>query len=217
MRRKDPWAWWLFALSGAAGFLSFLAYLGYGYLDSWHGLATVALLPCFGLGLVRSARDFALPGMSAALRQPGERVRWLSTYGLGKACLLGTALGLIGGGAVILGVGTTSVFVPEDLAYMGLEVEELHAFNPRLVPLIAHDRAGFGGCVCTCGIVIFFCVWCGTPSRPLWLALCLAGVAGFVPAIAVHFIVGYDNLFHLAPAVTGCVIYTLGLLLTRAR
>ena len=36
------------------GFVSFLAYLGYGYLDTWHGLATLVLLPCFVLGLVRA-------------------------------------------------------------------------------------------------------------------------------------------------------------------
>src|SRR6185436_1751650 len=46
------WAWQTFAISGAAGFLSFLAYLGYGYLDTWHGAATLALLPCFVAGLV---------------------------------------------------------------------------------------------------------------------------------------------------------------------
>src|SRR5450631_2537400 len=28
------WAWWTLALSGGCGFLSFLAYLGYGYLDT---------------------------------------------------------------------------------------------------------------------------------------------------------------------------------------
>lgn len=47
-------------------------------------------------------------------------------------------------------VGMSCVFVPQDLSYMGLGVEELHALNPRLAPLIAHDRAGFGGAVC-CG------------------------------------------------------------------
>src|SRR5262245_35080414 len=29
----EAWAWWLFVLSGTTGFASFLAYLGYGYLD----------------------------------------------------------------------------------------------------------------------------------------------------------------------------------------
>jgi hypothetical protein len=36
------------------GFLTFLAYLGYGYLDTWHGVATLFLLPVFGVGLLRS-------------------------------------------------------------------------------------------------------------------------------------------------------------------
>ena len=36
LRRKESWAWWLFAVSGIFGFGSFLAYLGYGYLDTWH-------------------------------------------------------------------------------------------------------------------------------------------------------------------------------------
>src|SRR5437868_3981843 len=44
LRRGEPWAWWALFLSGSAGFTSFLAYLGYGYLDRWHGLATLGLL-----------------------------------------------------------------------------------------------------------------------------------------------------------------------------
>ena len=44
LRSRQPWAWWLFLVSGLLGFSSFLAYLGYGYLDTWHGAATLA---CF--------------------------------------------------------------------------------------------------------------------------------------------------------------------------
>jgi hypothetical protein len=54
LRRREAWAWWTLALSGFADFLSFLAYLGYGYLDTWHGAATVALLPMFGVGMLRA-------------------------------------------------------------------------------------------------------------------------------------------------------------------
>src|SRR5262249_24880040 len=35
--RGEKWAWELLAASGVVGFASFLAYLGYGYLDTWHG------------------------------------------------------------------------------------------------------------------------------------------------------------------------------------
>jgi hypothetical protein len=111
----------------------------------------------------------------------------------------------------------TCVFVPEDLAYLGLRVEELSALEPRLVPLIAHDRAGFGGAVCCCGLAGFCCVWCGAPSRGLWRALCLAGLAGFGPAIAVHPAVGYDDPVHLAPAVGGAALVLVGLALTYRR
>ena len=47
LRNREMWAWWLLVLSGVAGFGSFGAYLGYGYLDTWHGVATLLLLPVF--------------------------------------------------------------------------------------------------------------------------------------------------------------------------
>jgi len=68
-------------------------------------------------------------------------------------------------------VGVTIVFVPQDLSFMMLHVAEFEHINPRLVPLIAHDRAGFGGGLCTAGVAMFFAVWCGTPSKSLWQTL----------------------------------------------
>lgn len=214
LRARQAWAWWLLAASGVAGFGSFLAYLGYGYLDTWHGIATLGLLPLFVFGLARSYFTLPEPGDPRCLLRPAAWAPWSSRLGLGRAFLLVTAVGLIGGGATITTVGVTSVFVPQDLAYMGLEADALHRINPRLVPLIAHDRAGFGGGVCTCGILMFVCVWCGTPSRSLWQALCIACTAGFSTAIGVHPIIGYTDFMHLAPAILGAVSATLGLVLT---
>ena len=214
LRHRQAWSWWLFALSGILGFSSFLAYLGYGYLDTWHGIATLGLLPCFVIGLVRSFFLLAPPVRLQRLFRATVRVPWATWFGIGRGCLLAAAFGLVAGGATIMVVGMTSVFVPQDLAYMGLSAEDLCAINPRLVPLIAHDRAGFGGAVCTCGVLIFFCVWCGSPSRSLWQALCWSGIAGYSTAIGVHPIIGYTDFSHLAPAVAGAVVFSLGLALT---
>ena len=214
LRNREPWSWWLFVVSGALGFGSFLAYLGYGYLDFWHGVATLALLPFFVLGLARSC--FFLPhfvGPQCLLR-PAVHVSWSSAFGIGRGCLLAASVGLVGGGLTIMTVGMTSVFVPQDLAFMGLSAADLRAVSPRLVPLIAHDRAGFGGGVSTCGVLMFFSVWCGTPSRSLWQAMCLAGTTGFATAIGVHPLIGYTDAFHLAPAVAGAILFTTGLVLT---
>ena len=213
LRQRQAWAWWLFVVSGIAGFGSFLGYLGYGYLDTWHGIATLVLLPCYIMGLACSLKTLPVPGSPALLLRPTVVPRWRSPYGVGRACLLGASCGLVAGGLTIMTVGVTTVFVPQDLDYIGLSARDMVAINPRLVPLIAHDRAGFGGGVCTCGILMFFCIWCAAPSRNLWQVLCLAGFAGFATAIGIHPIIGYTDFVHLAPAVLGAVVFFTGLAL----
>ncbi|HLA11686.1 MAG TPA: hypothetical protein VJ023_13945 [Pyrinomonadaceae bacterium] len=211
LRQGEVWSWWLFVITGCAGFGSFLTYLGYGYLDMWHGIATLFLIPCFIVGLIRSFAYLTGPRSIRTLFIPGVVVPWRSLFGLGRALLLATSLGMVLGGATIMTVGMTSVFVPQDLEFMGMTASDLHAINPRLVPLIAHDRAGFGGGIGTCGLAVLFCVWCGRPSKSLWQVLCFSGVVGFATAIGVHPVVGYNNLFHLAPAIVGAVMFIIGL------
>lgn len=213
LKQKEAWAWWVLCITGIIGFSSFLAYLGYGYLDSWHGLATLGLLPIFLTGLIRSYLTLPKPVSLRALFQPSTTLNWKSPAGLGRLLLLITALGMIAGGATILTVGMTSVFVPQDLTFMNVGVDDLHAINPRLVPLIAHDRAGFGGGICTTGMTVLFCIWCGKPSRNLWQVLCLAGTVGFATAIGIHPIVGYNDFVHLAPANVGALTFLAGIAL----
>lgn len=214
LRRGEGWAWWTFLISGTLGFASFLAYLGYGYLDSWHGLATLVLLPIFGVGMVKShalVRPLSSPGVLFAM---GTRPGFQSSFQFGRLLLLLTAFCLMLGGLIILTVGMTTVFVPQDLDYMKLDCVDLRTINPRLVPLIAHDRAGFGGGVCCCGFTMFFCVLCGTPSRSLWQVLFITGTFGFGSAIGVHFPIGYTSFTHLAPAYLGAMMFILGMVFT---
>ena len=214
LRQRQPWAWWLFLISGGIGFATFLCYLGYGYLDSWHGVATLALLPVYVSGLIRSRQTLHDKIGIASLWKPSARYPLRSSAALGRLCLLLTAVGLVVGGLTIMAVGMTSVFVPQDVKYMGLSASQLQAINPRLIPLIAHDRAGFGGGLCSTGITVFFCVYCGTPSLSLWQVICLAGVTGFGCAIGIHPIIGYLSISHLAPAVSVAAIYCTGLVLS---
>lgn len=215
LRAGEAWAWWLFLISGTTGFASFLTYLGYGYLDTWHGMATLLLLPCFATGLWLQRGHLLPPKNFTSLFTPSVRTSWNSCQGLGRICLLFVAAGMMGGGLTIMGFGMTRVFVPQDIGYLGLKPEQLFAINPRLVPLIAHDRAGFGGGVCSCGIIIGFLTWCGRPCRSLWQALLLAGTVGFGTAIGIHPIIGYVDFTHLAPAVVGVLVFIAGMALLK--
>jgi hypothetical protein len=215
LKDGEPWAWWAFVLSGLAGFGSFLAYLGYGYLDSWHGVATLFLLPTQLLGLVISWPHLKNRAGPQSLLQPAAKPSLRTRFGLGRALLLSTGAGLVLGGLTICFVGMTHVFVPQDLRYIGMAARDFNAINPRLVPLIAHDRAGFGGGLATCGLILCCCVWCGRPSRSLWQAVALAGGTGFLTAIGVHPLIGYTDFTHLAPAYLGAVIFLAGIALCR--
>ncbi len=215
LRRGEAWAWWLFGLSGLIGFASFLLYLGYGYLDTWHGIATLGLLPMYSVGMWQTFRHLHAPKTLRTLFQSGEPLNWRTTFGRGRVLLLLTAASIAAGGCTIMTLGSTTVFVPQDLTFMNMTVEELHAVNPRLVPLIAHDRAGFGGGVFCCGVTLFFCLWCARLSRHLWQATLITGLAGFSTAIFVHLPIGYTDVVHLTPAVLGAIMLTAGLVMTR--
>jgi len=218
LRRGAAWAWWTLVISGIVGFLSFLGYLGYGYLDTWHGTATLLLLPVFVAGLVMTRRRLTGPRGWRTLLAPGWKpATWLSVDGAGRLLLLLTALGMMSAGLTIQLIGVTHVFVPQDLAYMGLTADQLQAVNARLVPLIAHDRAGFGGGLIACGLAFGFAVWCGRPSRALWQAIGIAGTSGFACALVVHYLIGYTDPTHVAPAIAGALQFALGLALSAPR
>ncbi len=211
LRSGARWAWNAFAASGVVGFMSFLAYLGYGYLDSWHGVATLALLPFFIVGLIRS-KSVATAYTRGWLSTPEGKAQ-PGPARIGRWCLIITGAGTMLAGISILVIGVTRVFVPEDLGFMGLSREALQVISPRLIPLIAHDRAGFGGGLLSSGLLVAMCAWYAPPSRAFWEALGIAGLAGFGCAIGIHYIEGYTTLSHLGPAIAGATLFVIGFLL----
>jgi len=130
-------------------------------------------------------------------------------FRLGRFGILGTGLGVALAGLVILYLGSTEVFVTDDLSFIGLGRQNLDAINARLVPLIAHDRAGFGGGLASVGILLIVCAAYARPSRSFHQAIAAAGAAGFGCAIGTHFVEGYLNPHHLAPAFAGALIFFL--------
>ena len=74
-----------------------------------------------------------------------------------------TAFGMVVAGLTIASIGALVVFVPQDLAFIGIDRVGLEAINQRLVPLIAHDRAGFGGGVASTGVAALVIAWALLP------------------------------------------------------
>lgn len=215
LRRGEPWAFWSLLASGLAGFGSFLLYRGYGYLDIWHGWATLALLPFYLAGMTLAFAGLTRPrSLRQMFRVAAPAYAW-SPAGMGRTCLTFAAAGMILGGLLIMFVGVTGVFVATDLAFMGVTVDELEAISTKLVPLIAHDRSGFGGGLFSGGLVILASIWCGVRpgAADLWWTLFSAGAVGFGCAIGVHPIVGYTSFVHLLPAYLGALAFLTGMAL----
>ena len=87
------------------------------------------------------------------------------------------------------------------------------------MPLVAHDRATLGGMLLANGLVILLtALWGFRPGeRWLWWTLLLAGLPGYAAAIGVHYAVGYESAFHLAPAFVGLAIFVAALAPSRRR
>jgi hypothetical protein len=216
LKRGEAWAWWTLALSGTVGFLSFLTWLIYHYLDTWHLAASAALLPLYLFGMALTWKRLVANGGGEigprTLFTPADRLEWRTRAGFGRMCLLFVGLGMVAAGLTISILGSTVVFVPQDLTYFGYSPRELAAINPHLIPLIAHDRAGFGGGLASCGLCVFFVVWKARQTRALWQALLIGGLIGFGCAIGIHYPMGYMSISHLAPAWTGSLIYLVGII-----
>ncbi len=209
MKSGQHWARTAVLTSGAVGFPSFFLYLGYGFFDPLHAAAALILLPMFLLAMRRNPDQ--------PLREPvnlRNSREWL--LGLwGQLCFVALGVSLSVGGLVIAGVGVTDVFVPQDLAFMGVTPAELNAANPKLIPLIAHDRAGFGGALFSDAVMLLIVALWGIQQgqRWLWWTLLAGGSPAFIAGLSVHFSIGYRDFIHLLPAYFAVALYVAGLIL----
>jgi hypothetical protein len=172
-----------------------------------HAAGTAVFLAFFSLGA--SAAPVTLRHPSRDLRND---VVWLR--GLwGQLCFVFLGFGFILGGITICVVGMTSLFVPTDLAFMHTTRSVLARASPHLIPVLAHDRAYFGGTLIVNGMIWMLAALWGFDRgvRWIWWMFALCGLTGFAAAIAVHFGVGYTDTGHLLPVYFGLTLYIAGL------
>jgi len=208
VRRGLHWARMAVLVSAGAGFFSFFLFLGFGYFDPFHGFVTAVLFQLFAMGV-------------HAKEVPRLRIDppdWIETRAWrcgqwGQLGLVIHSVGLLGAGIIIASVGIRDVLVAEDLGYLQTSLDGLRAANPRLVPLVAHDRATLGGMLVAAGLVYLLASLWGLRRGAAWLwhTFLWSGLAAYTAAIGVHYAVGYINIRHLLPAFAGLGLLLCGL------
>ncbi|PWW05211.1 dihydroorotate dehydrogenase [Paenibacillus cellulosilyticus] len=203
------WAKTTIWVSCGVGFPSFFLYLGYGFLDPLHAAAAILLLPMFLLAMRRNPDRPNHKPVNLHNSKVWRRGLW------GQLCFIVVGASLCIGGIVIAYVGITDVFVPQDIGYLCTTRDALDLANSRLVPLIAHDRAGFGGALLSDAIGILIVALWGLQqgARWQWWTLLWSGSPGFIAGLSVHFAIGYTDFVHLLPAYFVLVVYIAGLIL----
>jgi hypothetical protein len=107
--------------------------------------------------------------------------------------------------------------VQQDIAFIGISRDTIRQLSPALIPLIAHDRAGFGGGLLSTGLLLLMMMRHAPVTRSLVEVIALMGLCGFGAALGVHFAVGYTDSFHLSPAYAGCLLFAIGAALLAAQ
>jgi dihydroorotate dehydrogenase len=210
LRAGRHWARVAVLTSALAGFATFFLFLGFGYFDPFHAFVTAILFQLFLFGL--HGREAPLRNLAPPVLRDSWRWR-LSQWG--QLGLIAEAFGFIVAGLTVAWIGVSQVFVAEDLEFLQTAREALVAIDPRLVALVAHDRATFGGMLFVAGLTFLLASLWGFAqgARWLWWTLLAAGLAGYGAAFTIHYLVGYRSVWHLAPAWVGFGLFVVALAL----
>lgn len=210
-RRGLLWAKEAVGFSAFAGFLTFFGFIAYGYFDQFHAFVAALLLPVAVQVVVgRDAPPAAMP------LDLDNDLTW-RRGAVGQLFFVMEAAGLLLAGLVITFLGSGRVFVPSDLTFLGTDAATVRAFHANLVPLIAHDRATFGGMLIASGVAVGVTALWGFERGARWLFITLAvgGFPAYLATLAIHAHIGYTDHLHLSPVFVGVAFHLLGLLLSR--
>lgn len=202
------WAKQAIDIAAIIGFLGILLFIGYGYFDWLHLLFWIILLPFYLKGYVKTK---GIKGTPKSLNRHND-LAWRRGV-LGQFCFVMLGFSFVLGGVIISGIGVTGVFVPTDLQYICMPADTIQSYNDRLISVIAHDRAGFGGAMISVGLLVLLSALWGFQSGNSWLwwMFLLGGLPAFVSGIFVHIMVGYTTFIHLLPAYIALGLFFGGL------
>ncbi|WP_430517028.1 dihydroorotate dehydrogenase [Bacillus infantis] len=206
------WARKAINTGAVTGFLGILLFIGYGYFDWLHGLFWLILLPFFLLGL----RNLKGANQRPCSINRKNTAAWRKSL-WGQLCFVILGFSFVVGGISISAIGATGVFVQTDIGYICMTPEQMNNLNERLIPLIAHDRAGFGSALFSVGLLVLMTALWGfrQGEKWVWRMLLIGGIPAFAAGILTHFYIGYTTFFHLFPAYFAFGLYIAGLVLTR--
>ncbi|AIF43013.1 hypothetical protein [Virgibacillus sp. SK37] len=205
------WAKIAFHSAAIMGFLGIFLFIGFGYFDWLHGLFWLILLPVYFLSLKESK---TIKGSPTSRHGTNDRAWKLGLYGQLLFVMLGFLI--IIGGVVISTIGVTKVFVDTDLSFICMTPEMLDQLNSNLIPVIAHDRAGFGSALVSVGLLVLMLSLWGFRQGASWIwnTIAIGALPAFIAGIGTHLYIGYTDFIHLLPVYFLVLLYVAGLILS---
>lgn len=202
------WAKIAFHSAAIVGFLGILLFIGYGYFDWLHGLFWLILLPIYYFSFREGMHVTGAPYSSHGENDSAWR---LGLYGQLLFILLGFSI--LVGGIVISTIGISKVFVTTDITFLCMPPEMLDSISNKLIPVIAHDRAGFGSALVSVGLLVLMLALWGFRKGEQWVwnTLAVGALPAFAAGIGTHFYIGYTNFIHLLPVYFLVILYLGGL------
>ncbi|WLR42110.1 dihydroorotate dehydrogenase [Bacillus carboniphilus] len=213
VRKGLLWTKQAIDIAAIVGFLGIFSFIGYGYFDWLHLVFWLLLIPFYLLGFIKTKGLTNTPS-STNLRNN----KWWKLSLVGQLFFVILGFSFVIGGLVISYIGVTNVFVSTDLLYLCMPPEILDEFNQRLIPVIAHDRAGFGSALLSVGLLVLMLALWGFQqgNRWMWWTLFVGGLPAFFTGIWIHFKIGYTTFIHLLPAYFALFLFVIGLILSYA-
>jgi dihydroorotate dehydrogenase len=202
------WARVAFHSAAIVGFIGIFLSIGFGYFDWLHGLFWLILLPIYYFSFREGKRILGAPFSNHGSNDKAWK------YGLyGQLMFIILGFMIVIGGVVISTIGVSKVFVSTDISFLCMSPQMLDLISDNLIPVIAHDRAGFGSALISVGLLVLMLSLWGfrKGERWIWNTLAIGALPAFIAGIGTHIYIGYTTFVHLLPVYFLIILYLLGL------